>query len=114
MCLIPQLIPNKIIKFLPLRNRIGDLEVDLIMGVKHKPALIVLADRSSLESDLIKSKKADRIAYLIIKRLKARKQRLKTLTFDNDLAFALHEQIAKSLSVQTILLVLIPPKIKER
>jgi len=85
------------------RNRLGDLEVDLMMGIKHKPALIVLTDRSSLESDLIKinSKKASRIAFLIIRRLKSRKQELKTLTFDNDLAFALHGQIAQTLAITT-------------
>jgi len=85
------------------RTRLGDLEVDLMMGVKHRPALIVLTDRSSLESDLIKinSKKADGIARLIIKRLKSRKQALKTLTFDNDLAFALHEQMAIALELKT-------------
>ena len=85
------------------RNRIGDLEVDLMMGTKHRPGLIVITDRSSLETDIIKidSKKANKIADLITGRLKSRKQELKTLTFDNDLAFALHEQIADALRVDT-------------
>jgi len=85
------------------RNRIGDLEVDLMMGTKHRPGLIVITDRTTIETDLIKisTKKAEVIARKIIERLSLKNHMIYTLTFDNDLAFAQHETIAKALNVAT-------------
>jgi len=90
-------------KVIDKRNRIGDIEVDLMMGKDRKPGLIVLTDRTTLETHLIKtiSKKAKDISDKIIKRLEQQKTDLHTLTFDNDLAFAQHERIAKKLGVKT-------------
>ena len=84
------------------RTRIGDLEVDLMMGTKHKPGLIVITDRTTIETDLIKitTKESELIADKIIEKLSA-KTHVKTLTFDNDLAFAKHELIAEVLNVKT-------------
>ena len=90
-------------KIIEQRKRLGDLEVDLMMGTKHRPGLIVLTDRTSIETDLIKinTKKAEVIAAKIIERLSPKLQTIKTLTFDNDLAFASHEKIAEVLKVKT-------------
>lgn len=84
------------------RKRNGDYEVDLMMGSKHKPGLIVLTDRRTIETKLIKitTKKAKVIARKIIAKLKGEKK-VHSLTFDNDLAFAQHEEIAKMLNVKT-------------
>ena len=84
------------------RNRIGDIEIDLMMGANHKPALIVMTDRTTRQTDLIKidSKKAKYISNKICTRLKTKEQ-IHTLTFDNDLAFAEHVKIAQSLNVTT-------------
>jgi IS30 family transposase len=85
------------------RSRIGDLEVDLMMGANHKAGLIVITDRATLEVDMIKleTKKAEEVKKKIIRRLTRRSKNLKTLTFDNGLEFAKHEQIAKALNVNT-------------
>jgi IS30 family transposase len=85
------------------RTRIGDLEVDLMMGTKHRPGLIVITDRTTIETDLIKikTKESESIADKIIEKLSAKTTQIKTLTFDNDLAFAKHELIAKVLNVKT-------------
>ena len=84
------------------RKRKGDYEVDLMMGSNHKPGLIVLTDRNTIETKLIKinTKKAKIIAKKIIKKMKG-EQKIHTLTFDNDLAFADHQEIAKLLNVKT-------------
>ena len=84
------------------RKRKGDYEVDLMMGSNHKPGLIVLTDRKTIETKLIKieTKKAKTIAKKIILKMKG-EQRIHTLTFDNDLAFAEHQEIARFLSVRT-------------
>lgn len=100
-------IPNRVAiskrdKSIESRERTGDLEIDLMMGKNRKPALIVILDRSTLRTELIKikNKKADYIAAKIIKRLSGNLD-LKTITFDNDLAFARHEKIAQALNVKT-------------
>jgi len=84
------------------RKRKGDYEVDLMMGSNHKPGLIVLTDRNTIETKLIKinTKKAKIIAKKIIKKMKG-EQKIHTLTFDNDLAFADHQEIARLLNVKT-------------
>jgi len=90
-------------KIVDKRNRIGDLEVDLMMGTKHRPGLVVITDRSTIETDLIKinTKKAEVIAAKIIEKMKSKSKSIKTMTFDNDLAFAHHEIIAKHLEAKT-------------
>jgi len=84
------------------RKRQGDYEVDLMMGSNHKPGLIVLTDRKTIETKLIKisTKKAKSIAKKIIRKMKTEKK-IHTLTFDNDLAFAEHQEIARILNVKT-------------
>jgi len=84
------------------RKRKGDYEVDLMMGSNHKPGLIVLTDRRTIETKLIKinTKKAKSIAKKIINKMKSEKN-IHTLTFDNDLAFAEHQEIARLLNVKT-------------
>jgi IS30 family transposase len=101
-------IPNRIgienrPKVVEKRSRYGDYEVDFMMSVGRKPGLIVLTDRSNLQTRLIKTntKKAKIVARKIIARMKAEKQVLKTMTFDNDLGFAEHQEIGKLLDVDT-------------
>jgi len=76
-------------KILEKRKGFGDIEVGLIMGSKHKLALLVMVDRTTLKVsiDKMKSKNADAIAKKIIHRMKKEPDR-KTMTFDNDLAFS--------------------------
>lgn len=85
------------------RTRYGDLEVDLMMGSNHKPSLIAITDRSTIHTRLIKvdTKDSKVVANKIIERLKGVKDKIHTLTFDNDLAFAAHEKIAKALNLKT-------------
>jgi len=85
------------------RRRIGDLEVDLMMGSNHKPGLIVITDRKTIETKLIKitTKKAEVISSKIIEKLRKEDGKLYTLTFDNGLEFADHQKIAKQLNVKT-------------
>ena len=72
------------------------------MGINHKPGLIVLTDRKTIETKLIKidTKKAKSITKKIIRKMKSEKK-IHTLTFDNDLAFADHQEIARILKVKT-------------
>ncbi len=84
------------------RKRLGDIEVDLIIGKNHKSGLLVTLDRATMITtiDKINSKKPKHIKRLILKRMKNNKH-LKTMTFDNDQAFSLHQEIADELNVKT-------------
>ena len=100
------LIPNRVAidkrpKIVDERKRFGDLEVDLIMGKAHKSALLVTVDRATLKTtiDKLVGKNPGVIASIIIQRLIHLP--IKTLTFDNDPAFSMHELIAKKLNAQT-------------
>lgn len=82
------------------RSRLGDIEVDLMMGKAHKSALLVLTDRATLLTALQKvtSRKAEGIADRITGRLSQIPSAfIKTLTFDNDKAFARHQDMAEEL-----------------
>ena len=86
------------------RERLGDIEVDLMMGKAHKSALLVLTDRATLLTALEKvtSRKAEEITNRITQRLgRIPSAFIKTLTFDNDKAFVGHQKIAEQLKVDT-------------
>lgn len=89
-------------KIVDRRKRMGDMEVDLIIGKNHKSGLLVTIDRATLITtiDKIQSKNPKHIKKLLLKRMKDNKH-LKTITFDNDLAFSLHYEIAEELNVKT-------------
>lgn len=89
-------------KIVNKRKRLGDMEVDLIIGKNHQSGLLVTIDRVTLITtiDKIKSRKPDHIKKLLLKRLKGNKY-IKTITFDNDQAFSLHHEIADELGVKT-------------
>ena len=100
------LIPNRVSieqrpQIVNQRTRFGDLEVDLIMGKAHKSALLVTVDRATLKTTINKLKGKDPkfIANKIIERMN--NLPVKTITFDNDPAFSLHQIIATKLNVET-------------
>lgn len=84
------------------RKRVGDMEVDLIIGKQHQGGLLVTLDRATLKTtiDKIKTRQPQEIKKLIVKRMKDNPH-LKTMTFDNDQAFSLHQDIATELGIQT-------------
>ncbi|MEX2410684.1 MAG: IS30 family transposase [Candidatus Paceibacterota bacterium] len=79
------------------RKRIGDIEVDLMIGRDHKSALLVLTDRALLLTALekIESKDANVVAEAITKRLcMVSSSWIKTLTYDNGKEFAMHKKVS--------------------
>lgn len=85
------------------RQRLGDIEVDLMMGKNHKGALLVMTDRASLKTKLkrVSGKDSGEIKRSIIRKLYYLRGVVKTLTFDNDMAFSKHESIGKTLHAST-------------
>ena len=102
------LIPGRVsIEKRPLivnqRKRIGDIEVDLMMGKNHQSALLVVTDRATIKTSIrkVNGKNSSAIAKKIISIFKTQSHWIKTLTFDNDMAFAKHLHIANKLGVKT-------------
>jgi len=86
------------------RSRIGDIEVDLMMGSGHKSALLVMTDRGTLVTmmEKLNGKEADEVYEKMKKRLtNFSSSWVKTLTFDNGKEFAQHQKIGNLLNTKT-------------
>ena len=83
------------------KDRIGDLEIDLVVGKEHKGALITINDRATgvLFMDKVQSKEAHIIESKTIEILSDFKPMLFTITSDNGKEFANHKKIAESLAI---------------
>ena len=82
------------------RTRLGDLEGDFMVGKAHKSALLVITDRATLLTRLKKvtSRQADTTEAAFEQMLaRVPKAFIKTLTLDNDKAFANHRSIGRKL-----------------
>ena len=98
-------IPNKVsIEERPSvvddKKRIGDVEIDLIIGHHHKQALVTVVDRKS-KFTLIKKithKQSSLVEVALIEMLLPIKQWLHTITSDNGKEFATHESVATCLN----------------
>ncbi len=89
-------------KIVDKKLRIGDIEVDIIIGKYHKQAIVSIVDRKSKFVLLKKtaSKEAKEVAKAIKELLSPIKQISHTITSDNGKEFAYHEDIAKELGVR--------------
>lgn len=81
------------------RSRLGDWELDTIIGKGHRQVLVSLTERKSRLALFAKvsSKKAEGVTESILKLLVPLSDRVHTLTSDNGKEFARHEMIAKTL-----------------
>lgn len=82
------------------RLRIGDLEIDTIIGKNHKGAILTMDDRKSkLRLAMpLPGKRAKDVKNAMIKLLKPLDKFIKTLTYDNGKEFVEHEAVSKALS----------------
>lgn len=86
------------------RLRIGDIEVDPMMGSDHKSALLLMTDRATLVTMLekLRGKEASEVYDKMEKRLtNFSSSWIKTLTFDNGKEFAKHQKIGQLLKAKT-------------
>jgi len=84
------------------RSRLGDWELDTIIGKAHKQAIVTLTERKSKLTLIrkVKRKTAHHVAQAIIQLLKPIAHHVHTLTSDNGKEFADHERIAKELNAE--------------
>ncbi len=84
-----------------LRERFGDLEIDLIIGKNHKNAILTINDRATGLAKLRKltGKDAEQLARATISCLEEWKPLLHTITSDNGKEFSSHQMIAQELNI---------------
>jgi len=82
-----------------LRNRIGDWELDTIIGKNHKQAIVSMTERKTRLNYLFKveNKDAASVEFAIISTLRKSGLPILTLTADNGREFGNHESIAQIL-----------------
>lgn len=97
-------IPNKVMiaqrpSVVDDKTRIGDFELDTIIGKGHKGAVVTIVDRKSklLLAKPVKRRTAALVSDAIIQLLKPYIKHTHTLTPDNGKEFSYHQQIAKQL-----------------
>lgn len=89
-------------KIVEERSRIGDWEVDTVIGKPGSSVLVTMAERKSRLSiiALAPDKTAQSVKNAILAALRSIAERVFTLTYDNGKEFAHHEEIAKTLDAQ--------------
>lgn len=89
----PAIVENK--------ERIGDLEIDTIIGKNHKGAIVTINDRVTgmLKMAKVKRRTAENVRNEAIILLDEWKPFIKTITSDNGKEFADHKCIAKTLDI---------------
>jgi len=86
-------------KIVEKKNRIGDFEIDTVIGKHHIGALVTVVDRKS-KFTLIKkvsSKRAEEVTKALVEMLLPLKPITKTITSDNGKEFAYHKEVSETL-----------------
>lgn len=86
-------------KIVDKKQRLGDWEIDTIIGKEHQKAIVTLVERVSKKTLMgqVGTKKADFVTSQIIRLLDEIKPYVLTMTADNGSEFAQHECIAAAL-----------------
>jgi IS30 family transposase len=82
------------------KTRVGDWEIDTVIGKGHRGALVTIVERATLFtlSMRVKSKRAKEVTAATLALLVPFKGLVHTITSDNGKEFAYHEQIAAGLA----------------
>lgn len=82
------------------KSRIGDWEIDTVIGKGHSGALVTIVERATkfTVSAPVKNKSAADVTKATIALLKPYKDVVHTITADNGKEFAYHEEMAKALT----------------
>ena len=81
------------------KSRIGDWEIDTVIGKNHKQALVTIVERKSKFTVMkkVENKTAELVAAATIELLRPYKDLVFTITADNGKEFAFHEKVSKAL-----------------
>lgn len=83
------------------KERLGDLEIDTMIGQNHKGALLTINDRVSnkVVIEKLNGKDAKELAGKVIERLLPYQEKIHTITSDNGKEFAEHKMISSELNL---------------
>ena len=81
------------------RERVGDWEIDTIIGKNHQQAIVTVVERKTgfTLMQKVANKTAEAVGDALIALLKPFKNKVLTITADNGLEFAQHERVAQAL-----------------
>jgi len=99
--LIDRVMIAKRPKIVEKKSRIGDLEIDTVIGKNHIGALVTVVDRKS-KFALIKNvptRQADVVTKALIEMITPIKAITHTITSDNGKEFAYHKEVAATLDI---------------
>ncbi len=84
------------------KERLGDWEIDLVIGKNHSSALVTIVERktSFTLSVRIDNKSAETVTAATIKLLELYKEAVLTITADNGKEFAYHEKMTEALNAK--------------
>lgn len=84
------------------KSRIGDWEIDTVIGANHEGAMVTIVDRKSkyFLSQQVNQKTAYNVKMATVELLKPITDKVHTITSDNGLEFSYHEEIAKELECE--------------
>lgn len=101
------LIPNRVgiekrPEIVNKKERVGDFEIDTIIGKSHQGAILSIVDRKTklTKLKLLPNKKSDNTAQALIESLNPIKDHVHTITSDNGKEFAGHELVSSQLKAQ--------------
>jgi transposase, IS30 family len=82
------------------KSRIGDWEIDTVIGKNHKQALVTIVERKTkfMVMKKVENKSAELVAAATIELLSPYRDRVHTITADNGKEFAYHEEVADALN----------------
>ena len=99
--LIDRVMIGKRPKIVEKKSRIGDLEIDTVIGKNHVGALVTVVDRKS-KFTLIKNvptRQADVVTKALIEMITPIKAITHTITSDNGKEFAYHKEVSAALDI---------------
>lgn len=101
-CIVNRISITERPKIVERRKRLGDLEIDIMLGKKDQYGVLTIVDRASLKTWIkkINSRDAHTVKKGIIKTLTGYSW-LKTITFDNEKCFSDHQEIDQKLSTRS-------------
>lgn len=81
------------------KTRLGDWELDTIIGAQGEDVLVSMVERTSKLTRLVKvqNKTADEVSQALIQTLEPMKSFVETLTADNGSEFAYHQRVSRRL-----------------
>lgn len=90
----PKIVDNK--------QRVGDWEIDTVIGKNHQGAIVTIVERKTLftVAALVENKQADAVTDATIQLLTPLKALVYTITADNGKEFAYHEKLAEQLGTK--------------